>query len=437
MYALKMAALLVKECAGGVITGDVVDIYPNAVLPAKVKMNFGDFARLIGCEIPRNVVDSILKSLECEVVVNSDEMEISVPTYRVDVTRPCDVIEDVLRIYGYNNVAISEELHACLSFKTAVDAADDLRRTLSEQLTGAGFNEILNNSLTASAYYTDNALFPEEKCIRLLNPLSQELNVLRQTLLYGGLESVAHNINRRSADLAFYEFGNVYRLNPVAESTKEAPLAPYSESARLGLWLSGSTRAANWLRQREDATVYDLKAVVMNILARCGVEVNFRAAEPDQIFTDRLDIQSVKGGTQLGCLGVVSPAVLRKSDIKVPVVFAELDWTALSRLASQAKTVFAPLPKAQAVKRDLSLLIDQTTTMAELETAIRRCEPKLLRKVELFDVYEGDKLPAGKKSYAVSILMQDPEKTLQDKYIDKIMAKITETLRRTFGAELR
>ncbi|MDE6464086.1 MAG: phenylalanine--tRNA ligase subunit beta [Muribaculaceae bacterium] len=437
MYALMMAALLVKEMAGGTITGDVVDVYPTPVLPARVDMNFGDFERLIGREIPRDTVDTILASLECKVCSEGDAMSIDVPTYRVDVTRPCDVIEDVLRIYGYNNIAMSDELHASLSFKTAVDAADDLRRTLSEQLCGAGFTEILNNSLTAQAYYTDNAVFPEERCVRLLNPLSQELNVMRQTLLYGGLESIAHNINRRNPDLAFYEFGNVYAYDGTAQSTAEAPLAPYSEGSRLAMWMTGATRSANWLRQREEATAYDLKAAVANILARTGIAAAFRATEPDAIFADRMEIVTVKGGTVLGTFGMVAPAVCRASGIKVPVAFAELDWDRVAKLTARHQALFTPLPKTQAVKRDLSLLIDKGTTMADLEAAIRRCEPKLLRGVELFDVYEGDKLPAGKKSYAVSILIQDNEKTLQDKYIDKIMSKITETLRRTFGAELR
>ncbi len=437
MYALKAAALLVKELAGGTITGEPVDVYPEPVQPARVTMDFNDFERLIGREIPRDTVETILASLECGVESDGTSMTISVPTYRVDVTRPCDIIEDVLRIYGYNNIDMSDEVHACLSFKTPVDEADDLRRTVSEQLSGAGFTEILNNSLTASAYYTGNTAFPEENCVRLLNPLSQELNVMRQTLLYGGLESAAHNINRRNPDLAFYEFGNVYTFDASAEQTAAAPLAQYSEGARLGLWLTGAVRTANWLRQREEASVYDLKAAVANILARAGIEAAFRQAEPDAIFADKMEITTVKGGTVLGTAGTVRSSLCRNAGIKVPVLFAELDWKRLTRLATRHKAVFTPLPKTQAVKRDLSLLIDKSTTMAELDAAIRRCEPKLIRSVELFDVYEGDKLPAGKKSYAVSIFIQDNEKTLQDKYIDKIMGKITETLRRTFGAELR
>jgi len=438
IYALKLAALLIKETAGGTITGNIVDWYPNVVEPYPVEMKFGDFARLIGREIPRDKVMGILKSLEVAVEENGEDLKMAVPTYRVDVQRPCDVIEDVLRIYGYNNIAMSDELHACLSFKTPIDAADDLRRVIAGQLTGAGWNEILNNSLTVEGYYNELTDFPAANCVQLLNPLSKDLNVMRQTLLFGGLESIAHNINRRNPDLAFYEFGNVYFLNPEKESTAEAPLAPYSEGARLGLWMTGATRSANWLRQREEVTFFDLKAAVANVLARCGITAVFKVEEPAEggIFAAALAITNEKG-LLIGHAGVVAAGPCHAVDIKVPVMFAELDWNVVCRLAARHNALYTPLPKTQAVKRDLSLLIDSAVTMAEIEAVVREAERKLLQSVELFDVYEGDKLPAGKKSYAISIILQDPEKTLQDKHIDKIMAKVVDALRRRFNAELR
>lgn len=438
LYALRLAAILIQQTGGGTTTGDIVDWYPAPVAPYAVDMEFGDFARLIGREIPRDTVLGILRSLEIETKENGDALKLAVPTYRVDVQRPCDVIEDVLRIYGYNNIAMSDELHACLSFKTPVDAADDLRRVVAEQLTGAGWNEILNNSLTAEAYYRDLTDFPASACVHLLNPLSQDLNVMRQTLLFGGLESIAHNINRRCPDLAFYEFGNVYFLNPEKQSTAEAPLAPYREGARMGMWMTGATRAANWLRQSEEATFFDLKAAVANVLARCGICPEFKTEETAEngIFAAALAITNEKG-LVLGHAGIVAAGPCRAADIKVPVMYAELDWDAVCRLAARHNALYTPLPKTQAVKRDLSLLIDSTVTMAEIEAAVREAERKLLQGVELFDVYEGDKLPAGKKSYAISILLQDPEKTLQDKHIDKIMSKVIDTLRRRFNAELR
>lgn len=439
MYALKLAAIMIRELTGAEIVGELVDWYPEKVGAYPVCTTFGKFDALIGRQLPHDTIVNILRSLEVEVSLSGDDvLEMMVPTYRVDVRRDCDVIEDVLRIYGYNNIAMSDSLHASLSFKTAVDAADDLRRTIAEQLTGAGWNEILNNSLTAESYYENLAAYPASACVRLLNPLSQDLNVMRQTLLFGGLESIEHNINRKSPDLAFYEFGNVYFCDPTKASTTDAPLAPYREGARLGLWLTGAMRAGNWLRAREEATVFDLKAAVAAVLARCGVEASFKAGEQTEggIFDYSLAVVSAKGQL-LGQAGVVSAAICRRCGIKVPVYFAELDWDAVARIAARGNVLYTPLPKTQPVKRDLSLLIGAEVTMAEIEAAVRDAERRLLRSVELFDVYEGDKLPAGKKSYAISISLQDDEKTLQDKHIDKIMSKVVDTLRQRFNAELR
>ncbi|MBD5234098.1 MAG: phenylalanine--tRNA ligase subunit beta [Bacteroidales bacterium] len=438
MYALKYAASLICELAGGKTTGEIIDYYPAVVEPYKVEMTYSDIDRLIGATFDHATVDTILKALEIEVKSDGDKLSLAVPTYRVDVQRPCDVIEDFLRIYGYNRIAMSDSLHSNLSFKTAIDAADDLRRTVSEQLTGAGWNEILNNSLTAEGYYAELPDFPAAKCVRLLNPLSQDLSVLRQTLLFGGLESIAHNINRRCPDTPFYEFGNVYSLDPSKSITAEAPLAPFSEHARLALWLAGSTRQANWLRQREDAGFYDLKAAVLNVLARTGIKPVLRVAEAVKggIFAQALEINTVSGA-HLGIMGIVNPDICRRCDIKVAVSYAELDWDTICRQAAKTNALYAPLPKTHPVKRDLSLLLDSRVTMAEVEAVVRDSERRILGDVELFDVYEGDKLPAGKKSYAISITLQDPEKTLQDKYIDRVMSKVIENLKNKLGAELR
>ncbi len=274
--------------------------------------------------------------------------------------------------------------------------------------------------------------------MRLLNPLSQDLSVLRQTLLFGGLESIAHNINRRNGDVAFYEFGNVYSFNPEKESTAENPLAPYSESARLALWMAGDTRRANWLRQAEASTFYDLKAAVTNILLRAGIRPVFKPAEvpADGIYSQALEVCTAKGAV-LGTLGTVSPAILRKCDIKEAVVYAELDWNTICRTAARTNALYTPLPKTHPVKRDLSLLLNCNVSMADVEAAVRDADRHILTGVELFDVYEGDKLPAGKKSYAISITLQDPEKTLLEKYIDKVMAKVVDNLKKRLGAELR
>ncbi len=437
---LKLAALMIQQLAGGEVCGQPVDYYPNPVAPYPVELSTDYMTRLVGQEIPAETVDTILEALEIETVSHDGDIRnLLVPTYRVDVRRPCDVVEDVLRIYGYNNIDMPEAVHASLSYKTATDAADDLRRMVSEQLTAAGFHEILNNSLTAERYYAESATYPAANSVKLLNPLSQDLNVMRQTLLFGGLESLAHNINRRAKDLAMYEFGNVYHLNPEAEITGERPLAPFSEHASLALWMTGDSRSANWSRAAETATFFDLKAAVLNVLARLGISERSLAINPasdNDLFGAALSV-STRSGKYLGHLGIVAPKVAAAFDIKQEVTYAEFDWNALCALALKNTVTFTELPKTQAVKRDLALLLDKATSLADVENVIRQSERRILRDVALFDVYEGDKLPAGKKSYAVSITLQDYDKTLQDKYIDQVMAKIVNNLKKQLGAELR
>ena len=305
-------------------------------------------------------------------------------------------------------------------------------------MTACGFNEILNNSLSAERYYAENQAYPVENCVRLLNPLSNDLSVMRQTLLYGGLESVAYNVNRRSADLMMYEFGNVYSFNPQAESTEEKPLAPYSEASKLGIWMTGCVRTAGWLRQACTATVYDLRAVVENILARLGINAKeIKLTQGDcSIFSASLQI-ATRSGKTLGHLGILSKAILKSFDLKQDVFFAELNWAELVKMSTRNKVTYTPLPKTMAVKRDLALLVDNAVTLQQIDATVRESERKLLRDVTLFDVYEGDKLPAGKKSYAINITLQDDERTLNDKQIDAVMNKIITNLRQKVGAELR
>lgn len=437
---LKLAALMIKELASGEIDGEVVDIYPNVVEPFSVDLSTDYMNRLVGQEIPDQTVDTILDALEIKTVGrDGDTRHLLVPTYRVDVKRPCDVVEDILRIYGYNNIAMPEAVHASLSYKTPTDAADDLRRLTSEQLTAGGFHEILNNSLTAEKYYAEYGDNTLSTCVRLLNPLSNDLCVMRKTLLYGGLESLSHNINRRAKDLALYEFGNVYRRNPEAETTDDKPLAPFSEGARLALWMTGASRRGNWSRTAEEVTFYDLKAVVFNVFKRLGIsesELKIEPGVPCEIFASALNV-ATRNGKYLGTLGILTAALLSKFDIKQPVMYAEFDWDAICASALKHTVTFAELPKTQSVKRDLALLLDKAVTFAQVEATVRQSERRILRDVALFDVYEGDKLPAGKKSYAISITLQDYEKTLQDKYIDQVMGKIIANLQKQLGAELR
>ncbi len=455
IYCLKLAALMVKELAGGEITGPVVDIYPAPVECFPVELSYQYLRGLVGKEITNAEINAILRSLEIEVAAMTDAdgqpvgdearaamASLKVPTYRFDVRRPCDIVEEVLRVYGYNNVEYSTTVHSSLQFKSLADQADDLRRLISEQLTALGFNEILNNSLTSGGYYAGLTSYPAENCVKLLNPLSTDLDVMRQTLLFGGLESIAHNVNRRSADLAMYEFGQVYRLDPAAASTAEAPLAPFGEKGRVALWLTGNLRRANWARQAEEATYFDLKACVANILARLGLandglrlETLAGDAVPD-IFAAAQAVKT-RSGKLLGHLGILSRKLLAAADIKQEVVYAELEWDELVKMAVKAKVEFIPLPKTQPVKRDLALLVDTSVTMARIEETVRQAERKLLRDIELFDVYEGKNLPTGKKSYAISMTLQDDEKTLQEKQIDNSMNRIIDALKKNLGAELR
>lgn len=443
IYILKVAALMVKTLAGGTIVGEIQDVYPEKVHRPRVLLETEYMDSLIGQKVPSTAVDAILEALEVETLErhgdasNPTSRLLAVPTYRVDVTRPCDVVEDILRIYGYNKIEMPLQVRSSLSYKSTTDAAADMQRIVANQLSGAGFREILNNSLTAVSYYQDDE---PERCVRLLNPLSQDLAVMRRTLLYGGLESIEHNVNRKSKDLAMYEFGNVYFYDGSRESTIEAPLRPFSQGARLALWLTGDSRVASWQAPALEASFYDLRAYVDNILRHLGFDVArdivYAVAEPSKLFAAAMNVATRKG-KDLGILGIVSRAACGKCDLKVPVFFAELDWDALTNAAQKLGITYYDLPKTQAVKRDLALLIDTSVTMADIEKVVKDSEKKILRDVTLFDVYEGDKLPEGKKSYAITVTLRDDEKTLQDKYIDNVMNRIIANLRNRLGAELR
>ncbi|MDE6256354.1 MAG: phenylalanine--tRNA ligase subunit beta [Muribaculaceae bacterium] len=437
-YAARLAAIMIKELAGGEICGGVKDLYEEPVNRAEMDFSLDYCARLIGKTLPKELIICILKALEFDVEEkDADTLHLKVPTYRVDVYRPCDVVEEILRVYGYNNVEITDRMHVSLSQRTDTDNSYALEQLVSEQLTAQGFNEILNNSLTAVSYYEDSERYPLSKCVRLMNPLSNDLAVLRQTLLYGGLESISHNVNRKEADLKFYEFGKVYSFDPTKKSTAEKPLSPYSENENLALWMTGNMNRASWNVKAVEASVYDLKGILMNIFSRAGISEGSLKFEQgsDEIFAAKLDI-SFKSGKHLAEVGILRSSVLKKFDIEQSVVYAAVDWTALFRQARKTDVKYAELPKTQGVERDLALLVDKNVKFAEIEDVIRKTEKKLLRDVRLFDVYEGKNLPAGKKSYAVSMKLQDMEKTLNDKQIEATMNKIINALQ-TFGAELR
>lgn len=439
VYAVKLAALLVKELAGGEICGDVFDHYPVEVKRPAVSLSYDYINSIVGKTIEPEVVKGILKSLEMEITDEHDGvLELLVPTYRVDVTRPCDVVEDLLRVYGYNNVEFGDSLNSSLSYRQATDESSRLQTLVSEQLTAGGFYEIMNNSLSSVSYYEKlETMYPLANCVRLLNPLSNDLAVLRQTLLFGGLESLSHNINRKNPDLMMYEFGNCYFLNPEKQSTQEAPLAPYSETYRLGIWMTGDVVDGNWAVKSRKSTVYDLKAVVENVLARLGVKADVVVEQTkNELLSAALEYKTRSGKT-LGFAGIVSHRLCKAADIDQEVYFAEFDWMPLLKLSMKKKMEFTDLPKTMPVKRDLALLVDAAVAFADIERIVRSTEKRLLKSVSLFDVYEGKNLEAGKKSYAISLVLQDDEKTLTDKQIDAVMSKIITNLQRQLDAKLR
>ena len=438
LYCLKLAALMVKELAGGTISSDIKDVCAAPARDFRVELSYGKVHALIGKEIPAETIKSIATSLEMKIVGETAEgLTLDVPPYRVDVQRDCDVIEDILRIYGYNNVEFSDNVKSNLSYQTPTDRSYKLQNLISEQLCGCGFNEILNNSLTRSAYYDNLSTYPVSHCVMLMNPLSADLNCMRQTLLFGGLESVEHNAKRKNGNIRFFEFGNCYDYN-IDHKKEDETLAEFSEDYRLGLWVSGSRVDNNWAHPNEKSSVYELKAYVENILVRLGVnlqKVIFGNLAND-IYSAGLSI-TTSSGRQLGTMGIVSPKICKELDIETDVYYAELSWTLLMKEIKKSKVTFSEISKFPAVKRDLALLLEKNVQFAEIEKIATESERKLLKDVALFDVYEGKNLPAGKKSYAVSFYLQDEGKTLNDKQIDAIMKKIQTNLEQKLGAQLR
>ena len=439
LYALKQAALLAKELTGGKISMDIVDVKaPELKTIFEVNLDYRYVHDLVGKEIPNDLIRLILGALDIEISAETPTgLRLRVPAYRVDVQRPCDVVEELLRVYGYNNVEIPRSLKSSITVKGAEDRSQQLQNLISEQLVGEGFREILNNSLTREAYYTSLKTYRSEQLVRLINPLSNDLNVMRATLLFGGLESIAHNINRKEPDLRFFELGNCYHYDS-RRCNAENTLAAYSEALHLGLWLTGNRISGSWAHADEKSSVYELKGYVMNILARLGVSLgSFILQEgKNDIFSKSITLTD-HNGTCYAELGLVSRSLLALCDIDQEVYFADLNWTLLMKRLPRKEVSFRELPKYPAVRRDLALLLDVAVTFAEVERVAYACEKKLLRHVRLFDVYEGKHLPAGKKSYAIALTLQDETKTMNDKQTDGIMGKIIKQLQEQLGAELR
>lgn len=438
IYALKEAAILVKELAGGEIASDIKDNYPAPIADFAVELSYEYVNSLVGKVIPAETIKSIVTSLEMKIVAETAEgLSLSVPAYRVDVQRPCDVVEDILRIYGYNNVEIPTSLKSSLNVEGEVDKSVKLQNLVSEQLVGCGFNEILNNSLTAASYYDGLETYKPENLVRVMNPLSNDLNVMRASLLFGGLECIQHNANRKNADLRFFEFGNCYHFN-AEKKNPEKVLAAYSEELHLGLWLTGKYISNSWAHPDMNSSVYELKAYVLNIFSRLGVNLGAMVFGnlSDDIYSVAISIHT-RGGKLVATFGVLSKKLQKAFDIDNEVYYADINWKELMKAIKGKKVTYTEISKFPAVKRDLALLIDKKVQFAEIEKIAYETDKKLLKSVELFDVYEGKNLEAGKKSYAVSFVLQDENATLNDKQIDKLMQKLIANLQNKLDAKLR
>ena len=438
VYALKQAAILCKELAGGQVSMQIKDVYPEPIEGSKVVLTYDYVNSLIGKEIGKDTIKSIVTSLDMKIEAeNENQIEILVPAYRVDVKRPCDVVEDILRIYGYNNVEIPLQLKGTLTIPTDEDRNRKYINLISEQLVGGGFNEILNNSLTKVSYYKDLNRYTEETTVKILNPLSADLGVMRQTLLFGGLESIVRNANRKNSNLRFFEFGNCYHYD---ESKKEADklIKAYTQDQHLGLWITGKRVENSWAHPNEDASFYELKAYVENILVRLGLSLQAvtLVKGENNIFEDSISIVT-KAGKIIAELGIVAYKLTKNMGITNEVFFADIYWDNLLKAVKKHVVEYKEISKYPAVSRDLALLVDKTVEFEQIKEIAYSTEKKLLKAVELFDVYEGKNLPEGKKSYAVNFILQDEQKTLNDKQIDSIMKKLIDNLTKRLNAELR
>jgi len=429
-YALKRAALLIQEVAGGQIAMDIVDTNSNPIENVTLNFSFERCNKLIGTEIPKNTVATIFKNLDIQILNEKDGIAVlEIPAYRVDVTREADVIEEVLRIFGYNAVLIPEKLNASISQFVKPDP-EKIQNVISEMLVGMGCREMLNNSLTKSDYVAKlgGEVLKNDRDVAMLNPLSQDLDVMRQSLLFNALETIAHNQNRQNPDLKLFEFGKTYHKFD----------SGYSENRRLLIAVTGLKSQENWNTSKENNTqsFYAIKAVANAVFDRLGMaELLKSKAVKNSLLQDGLQLQVLKN--RVGEIGWVSPKFKKHFGIKNDVFIADLDWDGILNSIQFTKIKFTELPKTFAVRRDFSLLIDDKITFAEIEEIARAADKKILKEVGLFDVYEGDKLEAGKKSYAVSFKFQDAEKTLKDQQVDVVMEKIRTSLESKLGAQLR
>ncbi len=435
IYALKRAAMLFKEIAGGKISSEIKDVYPEKIEKWTADITYKNVDRLIGKVIERNIIKDILADLEIEVLEETGEgMKLLIPTFKVDVKREADVIEEILRVYGYNNVEFEDKIDASVSYRKKPDP-EKVQNLISDQLTAQGFVEMINNSLTRSAYYTENEDFDENKSVTLLNPLSRDLDVLRQSLLFGGLEVVSYNINHKIADQKLYEFGKIYSKDPSKD--KKPGLKKYSEEKHLFLFATGNITPENWNNDKRKVDFYFLKSVVEGIFGKLGINRSSMSIRETVSNNYSYGLEYLKDNITVATITALSKTVLRRFDIEQDVFMADLNWEKVMNLHAKNETLYTPVSKYPSVRRDLALLVDKSVHFDEMEKLAFDAERKILKKVGLFDVYEGDKIPEGKKSYALSFILQDEGKTLTDKVIDKTMNRIRLAFEQKLNAELR
>ena len=436
VYALKRAAMLMQELAGGRITSEIIDINPTPAQHFEFDFSLERARKLIGKDIAEETFMTILEALDVEVRGREGEvLKVAVPPYRVDVQREADLVEDVLRVYGYNNIEISDHVNSTLSYAPKPDKAR-LQNVASDFLTSNGYTEIMSNSLTKASYYEGSKTYHAERCVKILNPLSQDLNVMRQTLMFNALEAVELNVNRRNANLRMYEVGNCYAFN-AEKAEDENALAKYEESYRIGITVTGLATQLSWNSKAEGSSFFTLRAIVERLLKRFGIDIYTLQSESidDDLYADAIIFK--QGPKEVLRMGVVSPVVRKKFDIKQEVYFAEIDFDQLIKMTKKSKVQFKELSKFPEVKRDLALLVNKSVTFSQLRSIAFATEKKLLKSVSLFDVYEGDKLPEGKKSYALSFILEDNNQTLTDKQIERTMANLQAQMEQKAGAEVR
>ena len=423
-YALKRAALLIEEYAGGKVASDVMDFYPEKIEDFQVFLSYESAFRLIGQEIDKETIKNILASLEIKISSETEGgLGLTIPSYRVDVQREADIIEEILRVYGYNNIKFSHKLNTSISFDSNKDIS--LENIVANQLTTLGFNETMANSLTKEEYSSFSENLKSEFNVTMLNPLSNDLKVMRQSLLFSGLESISYNLNRKNNSLKLYEFGKTYHKYEKG----------YQEDKHLTIFVSGARTKDSWTSLTQNSEFFYLKGIVMSILERIGVTNIKTSPLKSDVFSEGIVLSL--GKNKLVEFGVIKKKLLKEFGIKQEVLFADFDWTSILSISGKKKIKVSMLPKFPSVKRDLALLLDEKITFKEIYDLAFQSERNLLKDVGLFDVYEGDKLPEGKKSYAVSFVLQDNNKTLEDRQIDKIMQKLQQSFEKNLGAVLR